>query len=79
MSGAARKAIADALRLGVTKEQREACEPPYMAPSDDPNDYSAVCNLSPMCYPPSDGFYHLSGAPSAGTLQHSCCYVLHAG
>ena len=41
----ARRLIANALQYGVYAERLEACEPPYMAPSEDPNDYSAVGNL----------------------------------
>jgi hypothetical protein len=41
----ARRVIANTLRHGVYGVQPEACEPPYMAPSEDPDDYSAVCNL----------------------------------
>jgi hypothetical protein len=41
----AQRVITNAHRHGVHGGQPNACEPPYMAPSQDTNDYSMVSNL----------------------------------
>jgi len=58
LTGEARRVIANAGSHGVHGGQPDASEPPYMAPSEDPEDYSAVRNLptsAPACltsFPP---------------------------
>jgi len=42
----ARKIIRAAIDNGDYKKREERQEPPYMAPSDNPKDYSEVCRLA---------------------------------
>ena len=77
LTGEAQIAIANALLNGLHGGQLDACEPPYMAPSEDPESYSAVCNLSISMLThseslPSPVVYSLQGLRSTSA---SVCWV----
>ena len=79
LTGEAKRTMANLLLHGLHVGKPDACEPPYMLPSEDPDHYSAVCNLLTDASAPSDHFPFTSGAPSVGTLQPFFCFVYPAG
>jgi len=54
LTAVARRTIANLLLHNLHSGQSTACEPPYMPPSEDPNDYSAVSDLLNSIPGPSD-------------------------
>ena len=51
LSVAARAAITAALDSGIYGDRADRLEPPYMAPSADPDDYPSVCISFPVSQP----------------------------
>lgn len=45
LSDVAKGVIREAIQRGEYEDREGCCEPPYMAPSADPEDYSVVCPL----------------------------------
>ena len=69
LTSEAQMTISNVLLHGLHSGKPDSYEPPYMPPSENPDDYSAVWNLFIDVSAPPDNFHFTSGVPSVGTLQ----------